>query len=126
MSKPILLGLGLMLLSNLALAETTATRLFAIEFSTGPTWDAAKPPHEQAHFAEHSANLQRLRKAEALRIGARLGERGLIVIAAADEAAAKAEIEQDPSVKAGVFVYQLNEFRVFYGGSVEAPARKKP
>ena len=48
------------------------------------------------------------------------------MIAAADEAAAKAEIEQDPSVKAGVFVYQLNEFRVFYGGSVEAPARKKP
>jgi hypothetical protein len=31
--------------------------LFAALFRTGPKWDAAKPPHEQAFFKEHSANL---------------------------------------------------------------------
>ena len=95
MSKPILLGLGLMLLSNLALAETTATRLFAIEFSTGPTWDAAKPPHEQAHFAEHSANLQRLRKAEAR---AHILAGLLIAVGNIDEVVALIRASSDPDV----------------------------
>jgi uncharacterized protein YciI len=97
---------------------------FAVEFRTGPAWQADKPPNEQAHFREHSANLKRLRDAGLLVLGARLDERGFIVIAAADEAAARAEIDLDPSVKAGVFRYQIAPLQVFYGGSLPAARRR--
>lgn len=97
---------------------------FAVEFRTGPAWQADKPAHEQVHFRAHSANLQRLRNAGLLVLGARLDERGFVVIAAADEAAARAEIDADPSVQAGVFRYQLAPLQVFYGGSLPAARRR--
>ena len=98
--------------------------LFAVEFKTGPTWDAAKPAQEQAEFRAHSANLKRLRDQGSLVLGARYADKGFVVLSAANEAEAHAMVQQDPSVKAGTFVYQLNEFRVFYGGAVAPPARK--
>lgn len=97
---------------------------FAVEFHTGPNWVADKPPQEQLHFREHSANLKRLRDAGLLIVGARLDERGFVVIAATDEAAARAEVDVDPSVKAGVFRYQVAPLRVFYGGSLPAASRR--
>lgn len=96
---------------------------FAVEFRTGPGWVADKPAQEQAQFREHSANLRRLREAGLLILGARIAERGFIVLAAADEAAARAEIERDPAVQAGVFQFALNPMAVFYGGTVAAPRR---
>lgn len=97
---------------------------FAVEFRTGPAWQQDKPAQEQAHFRAHSANLQRLRSAGLLVLGARLDERGFVVIAAADEAAARAEIDADPSVQAGVFRYQIAPLQVFYGGSLPAARRR--
>ncbi|MBB5205606.1 uncharacterized protein YciI [Inhella inkyongensis] len=96
---------------------------FAVEFRTGPAWVADKPPPEQPAFREHSANLQRLRKAGLLVLGARIAERGFIVLAAVDEAAARAEIDADPGVRAGSFVYTLSPMAVFYGGSLSTPPR---
>lgn len=97
---------------------------FAVEFRTGPAWQADKPPQEQAHFRAHSANLKRLRDAGLLVLGARLDERGFVVIAAVDEAAARAEVDADPSVQAGVFRYQIAPLQVFYGGSLPAARRR--
>lgn len=105
-------------------ASAPAPLLFAVEFKTGPNWDAAKPPQEQAEFRAHSANLKKLRDQGSLVLGARYADKGLVVLSAASEAEAHAMVQQDPSVKAGTFAYQLNEFRVFYGGAVAPPPRK--
>jgi uncharacterized protein YciI len=90
-------------------------KLFAVEFKTGPKWVAEKAPQEQEYFADHSANLRKLREAGSLVLGARYSDKGLIVLSAETEAAARAMIDQDPSVANGVFRYELHAFRVFYG-----------
>jgi uncharacterized protein YciI len=92
--------------------------LYAVEFKTGSSWDAAKPPGEQAHFRDHSANLKKLRDQGSLVLGARYSDKGLIVLQAASEDEAHAMIRQDPSVQARVFAYELHPFNVFYGGTV--------
>ena len=101
-----------------AAQPAAAKPLFAIEFRTGPKWDAARKPHEQDGFAGHSANLKRLRDAGALLLGARYSDKGLVVLTADSEASARAEIDGDPSVAAGTFVYELHALRVFYPGCV--------
>lgn len=100
--------------------------LFAVEITIGAKWDPAKPPQEQQYFAEHSANLRRLREAGSLVLGARYGDKGLVVLAARDEADARAMMDEDPSMKAQVFTYQLHRFNVFYGGTVAPPRRAAP
>ena len=92
--------------------------LYAVEFKTGPSWDAAKPPGEQAHFRDHSANLKKLRDQGSLVLGARYSDKGFIVLQAASVDEAHAMIKQDPSVQARVFAYELHPFNVFYGGTV--------
>lgn len=99
--------------------QPSAQRLYAVEFRTGPKWVASKPAPEQAHFRDHSANLRTLREQGSLVVGARYGDKGLVVLSAESETAARAMVEQDPSVKAGVFAYEMNEFSVFYGGSLQ-------
>ena len=103
---------------------TTATlpsppeKLFLVVFSLGPAWVAGKPPPEQTGFREHGANLRRLREAERIAMGARYADKGMIVLRAASEAAARAELEADPGVVAGIFTFDVNELRVFYPGMV--------
>ena len=104
-------------------APTPAGKLFAVEIKTGPAWDAAKPPQEQAYFREHSARLRQLREQGLLVLGARYADKGLIILRAAGEAEAHALMQADPSMQAKVFGYELHEFRVFYGGSVAPPPR---
>ena len=98
--------------------------LFAVEIKTGAKWDAAKPPQEQAFFREHSANLKRLRDAGHLVMGARYGDKGLVVLAAENEAAARAMMDQDPAIKAETFKYEINAFNVFYAGALNARPRR--
>lgn len=107
-----------LLLAGSAVAQDNPLPLFAVEIRTGAKWDAAKPPQEQAHFREHSQNLRRLREAGHLVMGARYGEVGLVVLAAADAAAARAMMDADPSMEAGTFRYELHPFSVFYGGTL--------
>jgi len=95
--------------------------LFAVRFTVGPNWDAAKAPNEQAHFAEHSANLSRLRKEGVLVIGARFGEVGLVVLRLPDEEAVKAQLARDPSIERGTFKAQIDRFMPFMHGSTRAP-----
>ncbi|MFN0184788.1 MAG: YciI family protein [Aquabacterium sp.] len=108
-----------------ASAAVPAGLLFAVEIRTGPAWDAAKAPQEQMFFREHSAHLRRLREQGALVMGARYGDKGLIVLRAASEAEANAWLKDDPSMQAGTFRYELHEFRVFYSGTLAAPPRPR-
>lgn len=102
-----------------------STRLFAVQIRTGPKWDVAKPPPQQQFFAEHSANLRRLREKGHLILGARYGEVGLVVLSAESEAHARMMMDEDPSFGAGVFRYEVHPFNVFYPGTVEAPRRTR-
>lgn len=105
-------------------APAVAAKLFAIEITTGPNWDAAKPPPQQAFFREHSAHLKKLRDEGRIKMGARYADKGFIVIEATDDAEARALVDADPSMKAGTFKYTLAEMRVFYPGQVGA--ERKP
>jgi uncharacterized protein YciI len=99
--------------------------LFAIEIKTGPAWDNSRAPQDQAHFREHSLHLRRLREQGVLVMGARYADKGLVVMRAANESEAHALLKGDPSIQAGVFQYELHEFRVFYGGTLAAPIRPR-
>lgn len=98
--------------------------LYAVEIKTGPAWDSTKPPQEQPHFREHSANLKRLRDQGSLRLGARYADKGLVVLQAGSEQEAHAMMQADLSIQNRVFVYELHGFNVFYGGTVQARSRR--
>lgn len=98
--------------------------LFAVEIKVGPKWDQAKSPQEQAFFKEHSSNLRRMREAGVLVMGARYSDKGLVIVAAATAADAKAQMDQDPSIGAGTFVYEIHPFNVFYAGDLKPRTRR--
>jgi len=99
-------------------ARTAPDKLYLVVFSLGPAWYKGKAPPEQTAFREHGANLKRLRDAKRIAMGARYADKGMIVLRAPSEAAARAEVEADPGVKAGIFTFEVDELRVFYPGVV--------
>jgi uncharacterized protein YciI len=101
-------------------ATPVPPRFFAVEFRTGPKWDASKPPNEQAHFQDHSSNLQRLRKEGRILLGGRYTDRGLLILSGASEDDVRGLFTADPSVANGVFVFDVWEFRPFFPGCVGA------
>jgi hypothetical protein len=119
---------AVVMLTSLARAQAPAAAppspLYAALFRTGPKWDAAKPPGEQAFFREHSANLARLRAEGSIVMGARYGDVGLVVVPAATEAQARRLFESDPSVAQGTFTLDVQRFSVFYPGYVGTPPAK--
>ena len=106
-------------------APAPPTPLFDAVFTTGPKWDAAKAPAEQAFFRDHSANLAKLRAAGRVVMGARYADVGLVVVSAASEPEARSLFDADPSIAAGTFALNVHRFSVFYPGTVgSAPAPK--
>ncbi len=99
--------------------------LFAVEFRTGPGWDPSKPPAEQAHFRDHSANLARLRKEGRILIGARYSDKGFIVMSGTTAEEVRALLAVDPAVQRRVFDAEVHEFSVFYAGCVSASSRRR-
>ena len=95
--------------------------LFVVIFTTGPAWDAAKPPGEQPNFKEHSANLGRLRKEGVIKLGGRYADKGMIIFSANSTAAAKAMIDSDPGVASKLFNADLQKLNMFYFGCLEKP-----
>jgi hypothetical protein len=103
--------------------EAPAERLFAVEIRTGSAWDAAKPPGEQLNFRAHSQHLAKLRSEGRIAMGARYGDKGLLVLKAASREEAAALVEADPSMQSRTFAFELHEMRVFQPGWVgPAPA----
>jgi hypothetical protein len=98
---------------------------FAVRLTTGPAWDAARAPNDQPGMREHSANVARMRREGVLVLGARFGELGLMVLRAPDAAAARAQFAADPTIAAGVFAMQVDEYRPFAHGSTQ-PAANSP
>ncbi|MEY2882023.1 MAG: hypothetical protein RLZZ15_4403 [Verrucomicrobiota bacterium] len=98
-------------------ARVAAPALFAVRLSTGPAWDPAKSPNDQAGMKEHSANIARLRRDGTLVLGARFGELGLLVLRVPDEAAARAALAPDPTIASGVFKTQIDPFAPFAHGT---------
>ncbi len=113
-----MLAAALMIVFALSLAGKVeaqdAQPLYAVEISVGENWDTSLPPNEQAYFAEHSANIRKLREDGNLRMGGRYADKGLLILRAADQAAAQALLDADPSFAAGTFQYQLHPFRAFH------------
>lgn len=107
-----------------ASAPESDSRLYVAEIKTGPNWDHSKPPTDQNFFREHSANLKRLRDAGHIVLGARYADKGLVVFAAKSAAEVAALMNQDPSMSAGTFKYEVHEFNVFYSGSLQARPRR--
>jgi len=99
-----------------ALAQEPVETVFAVTFRTGPAWDLEKSPNEQLHFADHSTNLRELRASSKILLGGRFGDVGLILLKAASEAEARAMIERDPSVQAGVFKAEVQAWSPFMSG----------
>jgi uncharacterized protein YciI len=122
--------LGVALLAN-AVAQVTSApatssepQLFAVEIKVGPKWDQNKPPQEQEFFKEHSANLRRMRESGVLLVGARYSDKGLVIVAAASISEVRAQMEQDQSIAAGTFVYEVHPFSVFYAGELKSRPRR--
>jgi uncharacterized protein YciI len=95
-----------------------ALRLFAVEIRTGPQWNSELPPGQQPLMREHSANLRKLREEGRIRVGARYGEVGLIVVEAATIDEARAWFDADPAMRAGVFRYEIHPLGVIFSGTL--------
>jgi uncharacterized protein YciI len=117
-----LLTLLAVLTATIASAAAPTPKLYAVTFTTGPNWDAAKPAAEQKFMREHSANLARLRTAGISVLGGRYADKGLLLVRAPDEAAVRAELAQDPSLAAGVFQATVDEYQPFQHGDTRPPA----
>ena len=117
-----LLCLALAIPGLAAQSPAPAAKLFAVTITTGPAWDAAKPANEQKFFREHSASLARLRAEGLSVLGGRYGDKGLLLVRAPDEAAARAELAKDPSIAAGTFQATVEEYRPFQHGDTRPPA----
>jgi uncharacterized protein YciI len=109
-----------------ATAATPSGGLYAVVVRTGSAWDPSKPAASQLHFKEHSANIRRLGVEGKLALGGRFGDLGLLVVRAASESEARSLFDADPSVASGTFRGEVNEFRTFAPGCVEAPKAATP
>ena len=96
------------------MAAGAGQTVFVVHFSTGPAWQADVPPMEQDSFREHSANLRRLREQGDILFGARYGAYGMIFLQSDSIETATAELDGDPGVVAGIFVYQIEPMNIFY------------
>jgi uncharacterized protein YciI len=103
-----------------------ASGLYAVVVSTGPSWDASKPPASQQHFKEHSANIRRLGAEGLLALGGRFSDLGLLVVRAGSKAEARALFDADPSLASGTFKVEVHEWRTFAPGCVGTPQAGRP
>ncbi len=87
---------------------------FVVHFSLGPDWDQNKPPAEQTGFAEHSANMQRLRAEGFILLGARYDELGMLIVQSDSLATAERIIQADPAVTNRIFNYSIAPLSIFY------------
>jgi len=92
-------------------------KIFAVQFALGPAWGKETSPSNQILFKGHADNLARLRNAGRVISGGLHGDKGIVLLRAADEARALAEFQADPAVAAKLFTVTAAEFKPFYHGS---------
>ncbi|MFZ1805579.1 MAG: hypothetical protein WAU36_00065 [Cyclobacteriaceae bacterium] len=93
--------------------------LFVVTYTTGPAWDFEKTPNDQRYFSDHSQHLSALRKNGTIKLGARAGEKGIIVFSAKTFKEAIEIINNDIAIVHGLFETDIQAFNVFYPGCVE-------
>lgn len=125
MASKFITAIAILLLACAAHADeskkaSATSGLYLVEFTLGPNWAVDTPPQEQNGFADHSANLARMRKAGLVLFGARYGDKGVVLLKVPDEATARQALAEDPTIAAGVFNAAIHEFRPFYTGEVPA------
>jgi uncharacterized protein YciI len=106
-----------------ARSQQAADSLYLVTYTTGPSWDATKAPPEQQWFKEHSGNLGNWRKAGVIKLGARVNDKGIIVVRAASLEAARQLISSDEAVQHRLFNAEVAVFNVFYFGCLEREPR---
>jgi uncharacterized protein YciI len=121
---PLLLLSLILAAASPTVAAETSGELFVVHFSTGPAWNEALAPGEQAGFTEHSANLKRLRAEGRILFGARYDEYGMLFVRAASAKAAAALFADDPGVQSGIFEYRVAALKVFYPWQTPAAASR--
>jgi len=105
--------------ASFAQEDVKQDSLFVVTYTTGPSWDFEKLPNEQTYFSEHSQHLSDLRKNGTIKLGARAGEKGIIVFSAKTFKEARAVINNDIAIVNGLFETDIQVFNVFYPGCVE-------
>ena len=99
--------------------QSPPKQYFIAIFSRGPAWDEKKPANEQLGFKEHSENLGRLRAEKKIPIGGRYGEKGMVIVEAANEDQARSLFASDVMLEKKTFSLELHQFRPFYKGAIE-------
>lgn len=87
---------------------------FIVHLETGENWDQSLSPGEQTRFAEHSANMKRLRDEGTILFGARYGKYGLLIMQSESQSSANDILAADPGVEAGIFQFRIEPISVFY------------
>jgi uncharacterized protein YciI len=106
---------------SLQVYAQTADSLYVVTYTTGSAWDFSKSPSDQPYFKEHSARLGQFRKSGSIKFGARVGEKGLIVIAMPSWSAARQWLSEDPAVVNKLFNAEIEPLNIFYSGCLENP-----
>ncbi|MEZ4945330.1 MAG: hypothetical protein R2804_07385 [Cyclobacteriaceae bacterium] len=115
----LLFALTLTSIQSFGQENTPKDSLFVVTYTTGPAWDFEKSPNDQPYFSEHSKHLSTLRKNGTIKLGARSGEKGIIVFSAKTLKEAKEIINSDIAIVNSLFETDIQAFNVFYPGCVE-------
>jgi hypothetical protein len=110
---------AVMFAAGAAYAQMPKDSLYMVTYVTGPTWDHDKSPQDQAFFKEHSSRLSQLRKEGTIKFGARYGDKGIIVVMAANREKAKDLVNADQAVINKLFVADVQKLNIFYDGCLE-------
>jgi uncharacterized protein YciI len=103
-------------------SATAARPLFAIVYRAGPAWKPGVPMKDQGlrdHFYYVKAVHER---GDIVYAGAMGPDGGLIILHAADQAAAEAVMAGDPAVKAGIFTGEARRYTPRFIGTGAATA----
>ncbi|WP_343518895.1 YciI family protein [Sphingomonas sp.] len=105
-----------------AAQQQTARPMFATVYRAGPAWKPGVPMKDQG-LRDHFFYVKALHERGDIVYAGPMGpDGGLILIHAADQAAADAIAAADPAVKAGIFVGEARDFTPRFTGAGAATA----
>jgi len=102
--------------------SAAARPLFAIVYRAGPAWKPGVPMKDQG-LRDHFYYVKALHESGAIVYAGAMGpDGGLILIHAADQAAAEAVMTNDPAVKTGIFTGEARRYTPRFVGTGAATA----